>query len=495
MTDLYEYRLEVKDDLLKECRDRMHSITSSYTDPALNNFPLVISEIYTNLLQHSVPSPTWFNVELRVNLTHFDLLLSDNGGTFYKANEYIASLDEGMEDLKLSGMGLALIKRIFERVEYSNINESTANQWHLQLARDHRRKVAIVDDDESFLVLLQAYLEQDHDVLVFDQAEKALLQLQSETVDLVISDLNMPILNGIQLRKKLQLIQGVTPFIFITGEKNCCLDDLAIDAVLQKPVSKHSLQSCIQRVMSRHAQLKKAIGSQLSPAITDQLKPSITTSPVGFELEVLGRTCEAGGGDFLFQRKLSNGTLFVLGDVMGHDQQAKFFVHSYSGFIHGFCYGVNQIKPAELLHALSEALCDNELLASSLVTALALVLYDDGRIELASAGHPAPLVLKDNRWSTVCVEGTLPGLVPGQNYQSVEFKPDGPILCYTDGLQEALSDDSWTVLLNKTKRAMCEDDYSLSSVINYYDKEAGIPPKDDATLLTIKPVVSSTKAR
>ena len=80
--------------------------------------------------------------------------------------------------------------------------------------------------------MLEAYLSDHYRVLSFESGRAAIDGLAGKRVDLVMSDLNMPELDGLQLRTALQARLGNIPFIFLTGENTEKLHRLAIDDVL-----------------------------------------------------------------------------------------------------------------------------------------------------------------------------------------------------------------------------------------------------------------------
>jgi CheY-like chemotaxis protein len=69
-----------------------------------------------------------------------------------------------------------------------------------------RRRVLIVDDDPPFLELLQlCFAKANFDVTLASNGEEALkILLQSEPLDLVLSDFMMPEVNGIELVRHLK---------------------------------------------------------------------------------------------------------------------------------------------------------------------------------------------------------------------------------------------------------------------------------------------------
>jgi DNA-binding NtrC family response regulator len=79
-------------------------------------------------------------------------------------------------------------------------------------------RIVLVDDNESFLDLF-CFLPDagDYEIFPFASAEKALNLLNMETVDLVISDVEMPGMSGIEFFKRVQDMYPDIPFILLTA--------------------------------------------------------------------------------------------------------------------------------------------------------------------------------------------------------------------------------------------------------------------------------------
>ncbi|HOF16792.1 MAG TPA: sigma-54 dependent transcriptional regulator [Bacteroidales bacterium] len=90
------------------------------------------------------------------------------------------------------------------------------------------QKILIVDDEEAIRVVLRDILEYENYLIEeADCASKALAVLEKEKFDIVISDIKMPGMDGIELLSK---IQGLcdTPVIMITGHGDI---DTAVEAI------------------------------------------------------------------------------------------------------------------------------------------------------------------------------------------------------------------------------------------------------------------------
>ena len=80
--------------------------------------------------------------------------------------------------------------------------------------------ILLVDDEPHYLMLLGDFLRnQGWTVLTAENGEDALGRLKEHPFDIVISDIYMPVLNGIELQRAMRRIPGCesTPFIFVSA--------------------------------------------------------------------------------------------------------------------------------------------------------------------------------------------------------------------------------------------------------------------------------------
>jgi len=80
--------------------------------------------------------------------------------------------------------------------------------------------ILVVDDDDVIRDTLCELLSQQHTCQTADTAEQALAKLEAQSFDVVLTDISMPGLNGMELLDKvLQLYPG-TAVIMISGLSN-----------------------------------------------------------------------------------------------------------------------------------------------------------------------------------------------------------------------------------------------------------------------------------
>ena len=79
-------------------------------------------------------------------------------------------------------------------------------------------RILVVDDDESIRFLLRTVLEfQGYDVIEAENGYEGLLRYQVEPADLVITDMQMPVMDGLELLMELQRTFPRVKAIAISG--------------------------------------------------------------------------------------------------------------------------------------------------------------------------------------------------------------------------------------------------------------------------------------
>jgi len=121
-----------------------------------------------------------------------------------------------------------------------------------------RYQVAVVEDDPGLRELLQEELESvGYRVQVFEAAEHFLADVDQLNPDLVVSDIRLPGLNGMQLLNAMQQRQQPPSLILITafGTVNQAVDALkhGADDFLTKPLDLEHLLLSVERVLEHRA--------------------------------------------------------------------------------------------------------------------------------------------------------------------------------------------------------------------------------------------------
>jgi two-component system chemotaxis response regulator CheY len=118
------------------------------------------------------------------------------------------------------------------------------------------KTIVLVDDSKTLLASVGAVLTEGGFVTkTFDEPTRALAELASFAADLVITDLNMPNMDGIQLIRELRKLPGYkfTPILLLTTEsqadKRAAAKAAGATGWLVKPVKSADLLAVIRKVV------------------------------------------------------------------------------------------------------------------------------------------------------------------------------------------------------------------------------------------------------
>jgi DNA-binding NtrC family response regulator len=117
------------------------------------------------------------------------------------------------------------------------------------------RTVLIVDDEPHVRMVFQIALESaGYTVFAAGGGEEALNRLRAASVDLVLLDLKMPVLDGMETLRRLRAQGNLVPVVIITAHGSvadavAAMKQGAVDFV-PKPVSPTTLREVVARVLT-----------------------------------------------------------------------------------------------------------------------------------------------------------------------------------------------------------------------------------------------------
>ena len=119
--------------------------------------------------------------------------------------------------------------------------------------------ILVVDDDKDILALVKRILEHEGNVVhCVESGEEALEQMTERSFSLMITDLNMPGLNGLELSRKGLEIAPQMPIIMNTGGISPKIirqaNEIGIAKILAKPFLPNELLQTIRDVMGKRSE-------------------------------------------------------------------------------------------------------------------------------------------------------------------------------------------------------------------------------------------------
>ena len=146
----------------------------------------------------------------------------------------------------------------------------------MELLKAPNPKILVIDDDDQIRRLLLDIFKQRYDCWDVGSAEEALLVLAEESFDLVISDINMGGMSGLELVPHVHSISADTVVLMISGQNNI---ETAIEALragafdyILKPFDVRHVEAAVERALKQSSLLKekRRYKDQLEQLLTER---------------------------------------------------------------------------------------------------------------------------------------------------------------------------------------------------------------------------------
>lgn len=338
----------------------------------------------------------------------------------------------------------------------------------------HSLPILIVDDSTSYRLLLMRHIKAwgNYTILQAEDGQQALEILRTTQVGIVISDWEMPNINGVELCKEVRKLSGsYVYFILVTSRATA--DDLVLgmdagaDDFLIKPINQQELRVRLragERILSLEAGLEEK-NQRLNAAyklIEDDLKAAAQMQrsllPQG-SLNVPQLSCDwffqpslFVSGDMLNFFRLDQEHIgFYSVDVSGHGVKSAMLSVTISSLLNQ--HNLNGIikkkkndkpfyaitTPKEVVSQLNKQfqLTIDGMIYFTMVYGILNIVTGQGK--LTRAGHPHPLIIHDDGQIEIIESGDVPiGFLPDAEYHDIEFclGKNSRLYLYTDGISE-----------------------------------------------------------
>jgi two-component system response regulator (stage 0 sporulation protein F) len=113
------------------------------------------------------------------------------------------------------------------------------------------RSILIVDDDEGMRALLaEVFRQAGYTVALATDGQEALDSVEQAEPNVILSDFNMPVMDGRELVRALKNRHIATPFIMMTASPEIAMiqEEMASAVCLRKPFEIAHLLSVVNRV-------------------------------------------------------------------------------------------------------------------------------------------------------------------------------------------------------------------------------------------------------
>ncbi len=119
-------------------------------------------------------------------------------------------------------------------------------------------KILVVDDDKTTRKLLSIYLKgKGHEVVTAENGLEGIEKVGTENVNLVVTDMNMPYMDGIEFVKNLRAdpLYAELPIIMVTTEadedEKKRAFEIGVDDYLVKPTNAEQINASIKKILKK----------------------------------------------------------------------------------------------------------------------------------------------------------------------------------------------------------------------------------------------------
>jgi CheY-like chemotaxis protein/anti-sigma regulatory factor (Ser/Thr protein kinase) len=457
---------------------------------------LCIAEASTNSVLHGRPKPENMRIKLLANSRGIEVLIADDGGAYLDFDEAYAKAAIMPDVLSEGGRGLAIVREAMDKVHYWS-----ADGWNtLTLFRRFARtklKVLIVEDSDATLALFEAVLAGKFEISTARSLQE-FKQMLIGDFDLIIADIHLSDGKSSDFLAALERSgEGLdVPLILVTSDTSeQVIQDavrLGIETVLAKPVRPKALLAAIDKTVAARSRQRLIEARHFNKILEGIVgRPDFSTLE-DYTLAYRMGTAASGGGDLLLDLGGTTRRRLVLADLMGHGTDALARSATWVGMFRGIQSGLADSEPADFVNGFSAALFHANLPEHVIGTFLVIDLLPFGCVEIASGGHPSPLIFSGAEVMEIPVAGALPGLSDLSLATTMRFTlgKGQRLFAATDGVDpDGLAyriDIPASVLQAAIDCVDVAVETTIEAMAGALDKLTGYRPDDDWTMLLIE---------
>ena len=328
-------------------------------------------------------------------------------------------------------------------------------------------KILVVDDEPDLKLLIQQKFRRQirdgrYDFVFAHNGVEALAQLDANpNVDLVLSDINMPEMDGLTLLTKLPQSPNLLKAVMVSAYGDLqnirtAMNRGAFDFVT-KPIDFEDLEITIQKTFDELGKIRDGLKARQELLeirreleVARQIQQSILPRDFGPKGRTGGVSIAAEmdpanevGGDFYDFFMIDEDRLAVLvGDVAGKGVPAAIYMSLSRTLLRATA--LLGLEAGDCLRTANRTLCSEGDTGLFVTAVYVIVNTKTGAIEYSAGGHFPPYIVRAG--GTIecapAVGGMVLGILPDGKYESghATLEPGDLMVLYSDGVPEAAND-------------------------------------------------------
>lgn len=383
-------------------------------------------------------------------------------------------------------------------------------------------RILVIDDEPVVRESLAVYLgDSGFEVMTAANGDQGLELFRANRPDLVICDLRMPQVDGLDVLKAINAESAETPVIVVSGQGSMndvvnALRNGAVDYLVKPLIELEVLEHSVRRALERGTLLRQ------NRQYAEELERA--NSELERSLELLEQDQEAGrrvqsrmlpptpylfdnitfshriipslylSGDFVDYFKVGNNRIgFYLADVSGHGASSAFvtvFLKTLTNRIQRHYEkrtNVSTLSPARIITAINQELIDMAI-GKHLAMFCGVIDAEENRLTYCMGAHyPPPILVNGETLMPLAGRGLPIGIFGDAHYEdiSVDLEREFTLVTMSDGILEVLhgsNNDEKEAKLTELVRSGFRDVDALAHALNL-DGEVEVP--DDIAFLVV----------
>jgi len=327
-------------------------------------------------------------------------------------------------------------------------------------------RILVVDDEPDLQYLIQQNFfkqirNKEYDFSFALNGALALQQLKESSFDIVLSDINMPVMDGLTLLKEIgdgfPMLRAVIISAYgDTKNVRVAMNNGAFDFVT-KPIDFDDLEITIKKTLREVLQLQDNMKTrdalvavrqelQIGQQIQTSFLPTTIPTPPGWDVATCFYPAREVAGDFydVFTMKSGNRTGLLVADVCDKGVGAALFMALIRSLIRAF----SELLDSDATDAgiplamTNEYLMKNHIQANMFATIFFCVIEDGSNVvRYINGGHNPPVIIAADGTMRERLHPTAPavGMFPGVVFKVKEatLNPGETLFAFTDGATDA----------------------------------------------------------
>ena len=374
-------------------------------------------------------------------------------------------------------------------------------------------RVLVVDDEPDVETLIrQRFKRRNGFEFVFARnGQEALEKLRLDPdLSLVVTDINMPVMDGLALLRNLneldgRLVKAVILSAYGDMENIRTAMNRGAYDFLTKPIDFEDFESTLNRTRAALAEEREGMEARVQLSAIEQeleiaaniqasiLPREFPSDRTDFGIYAAMTPAHRVGGDFYDFFDIGEDKLgFLIGDVSGKGIPAALFMAVSRTLLRATA--LRGVEPAECLRYANEVL-GGQREGGVYVTVFYGILHTaTGEVEYCIGGHNPPYRVSDGITAIEEPGGMVIGLLPEATYETgkLQLKPGDSIFLFTDGVSEAMNGEQRFFGEKRLRQVLTEHakdapKATVEAVLGAVGEfTAGAPQSDDITVMALK---------